>query len=330
MFAAFASILLTNSANAVANANGLNSATSSSKLTEVTTAEFQTQPRPKIAVVLGGGGLRGYAHVGVLKVLEEEHIPIDLVVGTSMGAIIGGVYCAGTPLSALERDAGKPFVRTYYKERILPEVLRSFIDISLGRSPEGLVEGKRLVKDTHKYFGGDFDVSDCKIPFAAVAVDLTDGKAHALTSGNFGKVLQATTAIPILRKPVRIGDSVYVDGGIASNVPVQEARDLGADFVIAVNVDHTLKHTDSDYFKTKISAVLDRSLDIMLSKIDRDAGKDADAYICPDVDGIGLLSKEVQESKRAIIAGENAARAIMPEIRKKLAAAGVAPATCER
>jgi NTE family protein len=280
--------------------------------------------RPKVALVLGGGGLRGYAHVGVLKVLREHKIPIDMVVGTSMGAIIGGAYCAGITPDYMAEDPGTHFVRDFFKQSIFVQSVKNFLVILSRHSPEGIMSGNRLERDIVRHFGNDFDVSDCSIPFAAVAVNLTDGKPQAITSGNFAAALHASSAIPLILKPVHIRDQVLVDGGIVANIPVAQARTLGATFVIAVSVDHSLSCKRSEYFRTKLGSVTERVIDVILDKIDAEELKNADIAITPDVDEISLLSKSISDARKAIDAGEAATELQLPAIIEKLKSAGIA------
>jgi NTE family protein len=286
--------------------------------------------RPRIALVLGGGGMRGYAHVGVLKVLTDNHIPIDMLVGTSMGAVIGGAYCAGITPDQLARDPGKPFIHAFFKESVFLQLLSNALTILRHRSPEGIMSGKQILKDSSKAFGNSFDITDCHIPFAAVAVDLTDGQPYTLTSGNFGSAIQASTAIPLIRKPVHRGEQVLVDAGILANIPVKQARELGADFVIAVSVDHSLYHMIPDDFHRKLGSVSDRVLDVILNKLDADELKNADVAISPNVDQIPLLSKSVPDARKAIEAGTEATWVQLPTIFEKLKQAGISIAPVEK
>ncbi|MGH9553960.1 MAG: patatin-like phospholipase family protein, partial [Terriglobales bacterium] len=179
-----------------------------------------TQTRPRVILALGGGGTRGVAHVGVLRVLDREHIPIDGIAGTSMGAIVGGMYCAGVPVDEIERHLlRKKLLHAYLTVPIPLRVAAIpifFIPHIFGYHPyDGLYRGGRFrdylnnsVPESHR------EIQDLKIPFAAVASNLIDGRPVAIRSGNLGRALQASSAIPELRRPVKIGDGLFVDGAI--------------------------------------------------------------------------------------------------------------------
>ena len=202
-----------------------------------------THSRPKVALVLGGGGLRSASCIGVLKALEDEEIPVDIIVGSSMGAVVGGLYSAGVTPNHIEEQFTKKKLMSAYltvplKMRII--VIPLFYTPRLvGIEPyDGLYSGKRFANYLNKQVPEtERNIEDLKIPFGAVAVNLLSGKAHTFKQGNLGKALQASCAIPALRKPVKVGDGLYVDGGVLVNLPVKEAREMGADIVVAVDVD---------------------------------------------------------------------------------------------
>lgn len=161
------------------------------------------------------------------------------------------------------------------------------------------------------------NIEDLKIPFAAMAVDLTEGKLHALTKGNLSRALQASSAVPGLRKPVQIGDKLYVDGGVLDNVPVDAASDLGADVIIAIDVDEKFEKQQLHKFR-KMGSVSSRVVQLQLHKMDATQVNKACVFINPEVTGIGLLSTKKSDALRAIKAGETAAREAIPLIRKCL------------
>jgi NTE family protein len=165
---------------------------------------------------------------------------------------------------------------------------------------------------------GHRDIEKFRIPFSAVAANLLDGKAYAITSGDIGKAIQASSAIPFLRRPVEIGDKLFVDGGIAQNLPCDKVRDLGADFVIAVDIDDDLKTLQKKDFH-KIGSVSRRAINIQLSSIDSVQQDRADFVIHPDVSGIELLDGNPKDARRAIKAGEEITRKLIPDLKRKLA-----------
>jgi NTE family protein len=284
---------------------------------------------PKVAFALGGGGTRGAAHIGVLKVLEENGIKPDMIVGTSMGAVVGGLYSAGVPTATIVKqfDDGsimKAFmtVPLYVRIIVAPVLL---LPRAFGYHPyDGLYRGNKF----RRYL--DRSLPECcqnieglKIPFAAVALNVADGKVYALTRGNLGYAMQASSAVPGLRKPVELDQKLFIDGGVMDNVPVIEAKKLGADFVIAVDVDERLREEPLHTFR-KIGSVSARTITIQLATLDAPQLRRANIVIHPNVDGIGLISTKKQDARRAIAAGEAAAKEALPLIRQKLSQAGVA------
>ncbi|MBS2008038.1 MAG: patatin-like phospholipase family protein [Cyanobacteria bacterium SZAS TMP-1] len=281
--------------------------------------------RPKIGLALGGGGSRGAAHVGVLKVLLEENIPIDLIAGTSIGSVVGGFYAAGVPMEDIAQVFEK---NTFTKEFAPMPILRLFLEPTaltlrvLGYKPyDGLYYGWKFRNFANKAVGSK-KIEEFKIPYAAVVTDVVSGKSCRLTKGNLGMALVASTAVPELRKPVEIDDHLYCDGGVINNVPVNHAREMGADFVIAVNIDEYLKERPIKDFRA-LGSMARQALRIQLNAFDGPSSEKADILIHPDTTGISLVSFKKSDGKRGIEAGIAAARAAMPEIKRKLNALGV-------
>lgn len=207
--------------------------------------------QPRIGLVLSGGGARGAAHVGVIKVLEELHIPISCIVGTSMGSIVGGLYSSGMSLEELEQISVKtdweglfsdsiPRRDVNYRNKLdWPNYITSirldpkkYIEI-----PQGLVGGKRLdlmLRSLTLNAPKDFD--QFPIPFRAIACDIETGEHVVLSKGDLSRSLRASMAIPAVFSPVEIDDKLLVDGGVANNMAVDVAKAMGADVVIAVNI----------------------------------------------------------------------------------------------
>jgi len=209
--------------------------------------------RPRICLVLSGGGARGAAHVGVLKVLEELRVPVDCVVGTSMGAIVGAAYASGATVPEMETVLGTLSTRILFKE-LPPREERSVhlkiddasnlarLELGLGADglllPKGLVSGVQLesvLRRLSKVHGFQrFD--DLPIPFRAVATDLVTGKAVVLSQGELASAMRASMSVPAVIEPLRVEGRLLVDGGLTNNLPVDVARAMGADVVIAVNL----------------------------------------------------------------------------------------------
>ena len=207
--------------------------------------------RPKVGVVLSGGGARGAAHVGVLRVLEELHVPIYCIVGTSMGSIVGGLYASGMPLDELEQISVKTDWEGLFTDEVprqvvsfrnktdWPDYITSIdVDFQKGISlPKGLITGKRLDLMLRSLtLNAPKDFNDFPIPFRAIASDIETGGVVVLSQGDLARSLRASMAIPGAFAPVEIDGKLLVDGGVAQNLAVDVAKKMGADVVIAVNI----------------------------------------------------------------------------------------------
>jgi NTE family protein len=279
--------------------------------------------RPTIALALGGGGARGGAHLGVLRVLRDNNIPIDYIVGNSMGAIIGGFYAAGVPLEDIRRMIQDGSMRKAYTPMPLaPKVvlagLQKLSPIK-GKNPyAGLFSGKAFRKYLTRHLPRpDMQVQDTRIPFSAVATNLVDGQAYRISDGPLAIAMQASSAISPLLKPVPIGDKIYVDGGVRANLPASAARDTGADIVIAVLVDEPMQKIPARKFKT-YKGVASRMADIVLAIADERQLQFADVVINPDVTTIPVLTKKTFYAEKAELSGELAAKKALPIILQDL------------
>ncbi len=281
----------------------------------------------KVGLCLGGGGTRGGAHVGVLKVFEEEGIPVDMVVGTSIGAIVGGMYSAGVPVEDITSDMlGGKVMKSFMTVPIPIRVLAAPIMVipRLWSHPyDGLYKGNLFRNYMLSAIPPAMhNIENLKIPFAAVAFNIRDCQPYAIESGNIGYAIQASSAVPGLRKPVEIGDKLFVDGGVVANLPVEQTRAKGADIVIAVDIDERLPYESFDSFR-KMGSVTKRMVTYELHHDDEPATKMADILIHPNVDGIGLVSTKKKDMVRAYEAGIKAAREAMPAIKAKLQQVGL-------
>ncbi len=220
--------------------------------------------RPRIGLVLGGGGARGFAHVSVIKELERRHIPIDCIAGTSMGALIGGLYASGMSIEEIEKmvveldwagtfdDSLERPERSFRRKRDDDLSLLSAkpgIDKSGIKITSGLLAGETIMLLLERLSNeasrtGNFD--QLVIPFRAVATDINTGEAAVLRSGNLSIAMRASMSIPGVLRPVKIGDQLLVDGGIVNQVPVDVARGMGADIVIVVDVGTPLASLDEN------------------------------------------------------------------------------------
>jgi NTE family protein len=283
-----------------------------------------TQRRPKIALVLGGGGARGAAHVGVLRELDRQGIHIDMVTGTSIGAIVGGLYCAGLSVDEIESKFRKPTImRNYMTVPLIVSVAARPIFLLprlIGIRPyDGFYFGNKFRNFYKSCLPKDKqNIEDLNIPFKAMTVNLMTGEPYPLDHGDLARAVQASSAIPVLRRPVPFEDVLLVDGAVLINVPVDEARSMGADFIIAVPVNERLNLEQRNYFR-RLGSVARRIEKIFLAKTDLPQLSRADIVIHPQTDGIDILSTSPKDADRAIDAGEEAAKAAMPAIKAKLA-----------
>ncbi len=290
---------------------------------------IDVSPRPNVALALGGGGVRGAAHIGVLRVLQQEGIPIDYIVGNSMGAVVGGLHCAGVPLDevqAILADGSlvSAFLPRFLWCRIMLTPLRSLVCIGRKKSYAGLVSGDKLKATIDKLLPDqNIKVEELKTPFSCIAVSLIDGQAHVLSSGRLDELLRASATLPLLLRPVQIGDDLYVDGGVRNNLPTTEARHSGAKVVISVEIDNDLKPVPAHQF-TSFRNVFDRVMNATIEQLDEDKVNGADIVIRPELINIPILSKDKKFVDEATASGEVAARKVLPRILERLQQSGIA------
>lgn len=255
-------------------------------------------PKPaKIALVLGAGASKGFAHVGVLKILEANRVPIHLIVGTSVGSVVGSFYAYGMSGFDLQK-LSFTIEQKDIVDLVLPE--NGFIK---GEKLEEFVN--RTVKQT--------PMERLKIPFFAVATELQTGQETVFGRGNTGQAVRASCAIPGVFRPVKIGERFYVDGGVVSPVAVEAARRLGADVVIAVDISAGSERTPPG---NTIETLL-QSINIMYSKLAAIQLSQADVVIRPKVGHIG--SADFSKRHEAILEGERAAGEALPKVLEILA-----------
>ncbi len=269
---------------------------------------------PKITLVLGGGGCKALAEIGVLKVFEKNHIPINYIVGTSAGAIIGALYAADVPLTDIEELA----ITGKLQSAISPNVTLRVITLPLvklihfGKIYAGLTSGATLEKFLRKELPNDF--ANLKIPFAAVATDLESGNTCMITSGDLCKSIVASSAVPVLVRPVTLNDTIFIDGGIKANLPTNCAQLTGADLIIAVPADSPIRTVQKREFRS-LRALTMRVTDIMEVEIDKHRWEDADLVIYPDVAGTPAITKDPEIIRNTILAGEKAATEALPRLK---------------
>lgn len=259
--------------------------------------------RPKIGLALSGGGSRGLSHIGVIKVLETNKIPIDFIAGTSAGSIIGGLYAATKNIKQVES-----IVRSLsYKD-----LLKVFADPSFD---SGLIDGKRGIQFIEERFG-NLKVENTKIPFAAVATDVVTGKTVPIRKGNLASAIRASCSLPGFFKPFKHGKNFLIDGAATEHVPVPTLKKMGAEKVIAVNLSHRHfppKDKNPDDDKIPLISVINSAMDIMIHQISEQNIKDADIVIKPDVPNIPVL--DLIKGKKYIRSGEEACLKHIKEIR---------------
>ena len=251
----------------------------------------------KVALVLGAGAAKGFAHVGVLKVLEANRVPIHRIVGTSVGSLVGSLYAYGYPAYDLQKIA-MGLDPSEVADLTVPD--------------NGFVKGEKLEAYVNRMVRGT-PMEGLRIPFHAVATDIGSGEEMVFGKGNTGAAVRASCSIPGIFRPVKIGDRTYVDGGVVSPVAVDAARRLGADTVIAVDisgdVDGTIPESTLD--------TIFHSINIMYAKIAENQLSRADAVIRPKVGDIA--SGDFTKRHEAILEGEKAAQAALPKIQALLA-----------
>lgn len=263
-------------------------------------APVRTVAPVKVALVLGGGAARGFAHIGVIKALESQGIVPDMVVGTSAGSLVGALYAAGNNGFALHKMALE-----------MDEAAISDWSVPFFAKSSGVLKGDGLQNYVNKSVR-NLSIEKMKIPFAAVATDLNSGLPVLFQRGNTGLAVRASSAVPGLFQPVKIGEHMYVDGGLVAPVPVHFAREMGADFIIAVNIS---VQPDVQLASSSIDVLL-QTFAIMGQSINRYELKDADIVIRP---GLGMMKgNDFNGRNLAVLAGEQAAMALMPEIKRKL------------
>ncbi len=249
--------------------------------------------RPRIGLALGGGFARGISHIGVLRVLEANHIPIDCIAGTSVGALIAASYATGVPIETMQHRAET----TRFKD---------FGSWTLSRL--GFATNERLQRYLYQFSSFDH-FEQAGIPLAIAATDFATGQAAYFTRGEIGPALRASCAYPGLFLPVKLDGRTYVDGFLAAPVPVDAARLLGAELIIAVYLDSA----PPDESPTNVMEVIGRAFSIMSRNVNQTWRARADVIIEPEVNHFAW--DDFAQTPQLVAAGEAAARAALPHIR---------------
>jgi NTE family protein len=250
--------------------------------------------RPKIGLALGSGGARGFAHLGVIKILREAGIPIDFISGSSMGALVACFYAAGIDLDRLYKISGA-FKRKYYLDFTVPKM--------------GFIAGKR-VKDLIRVFTHGKNIEELNIPVGVVTTDIMTGEKVVFTKGPISDAVRASISIPGIFVPEKINGRLLVDGGVVDRIPVSVVREMGAEFVIAVDVSHVKRNAEI----TSIFDVIMQSIDIMQMELVDHRMIASDIMIRPRVEKYS--SKAYINIEDIILIGEEAARKEVKKIKE--------------
>lgn len=290
--------------------------------------------RPKVGLVLSGGGAKGAAHIGVLKYIEEAGIPIDYIAGTSMGSIVGGMYALGYSsdeirdiISSVDWDRlisnnvdrrkisfnqksdrnthviNVPFSLETNSEELQSRSFRNSL-------PKGLVSGDNLINLFNSLSVGYSDpisFDELPIPFICIATNMINGEAEVLDKGEFSKSLRASMAIPILFDPIKMNNTLYVDGGLVSNFPVEQCRAMGADYIIGVSMSPGLEENPENL--SSILSQVKQLKEVITDKDFDEYHQQCDIFISPDLRGVGMLSFDAESVARVTQSGYDAAQA---------------------
>lgn len=255
-------------------------------------------PKPKIGLALGGGAAKGFAHVGVIKALEAAGVNPDVVAGTSAGSVVGALYATGLSGFALQE-------RSFSLEE------SNLRDLTFGNG--GLVKGEKL-QDFVNQLVNNQTMEKLVKPFAAVATELDTGNRTVFRRGNVGMAVRASSSIPGVFQPVVIGGKRFVDGGVVSPVPVDAAKELGADIVIAVDISAKAQHGKPGQ---NMASIMNQAVVIMGQKLGEQELARADVVIRPKVGQIGAA--DFDQKHIAVLEGERAMQAAVPQLREKIA-----------
>ena len=252
-----------------------------------------------VALALGGGGCRGYGHIGVLRVFERHGLKPDLVIGSSVGSLVGAFYAAGLPVERIER----------FGKRMKPNTLRDWICPKLG-----MFGGSGIRRFVVQRIG-QRTIESLPTRFAVVATDLRTGESSILERGDLGRAVQASSSAPGLLEPVRIGSQLLVEGNLSAAVPVDAAKRLGAESVVAVDVTFPPEEADlGDPFDA-----LYQGFSILTRKVALEERARADVVIAPDLPKHDRMSRSIIEAM--MDAGERAANAALPKLQPLFAKA---------
>jgi NTE family protein len=295
---------------------------------------------PKIGLVLSGGGAKGFAHVGTLKVIEEAGIPVNYITGTSIGSIVGGLYALGYDAATLEdvigtqnweallsNESRRAFIPAITKEEQARYLLSLPMKSNKISIPEGVLNGQKAM-DLFTYlsygYHDVYDFSHLPVPFECIAADIATGEEVVLNKGFLPKTMRASMSVPAVFAPCEIDNRMLVDGGIINNFPVDRCREMGADIIIGIDIGDELMN------KEKIQSIPD-----MISQLTTLLGferskknsKNVDILIKPDITGFSASSFNTEAAKVLMKRGEDAARKVLPELIRLRDSLGLKPIT---
>jgi NTE family protein len=295
-------------------------------------AQTDETARPKIGLVLSGGGARGVAHVGVIKVLDEMRIPVDYIAGTSMGAMVGSLYASGTGAAELERIFQDADWLVLLSDRP-PRAQRSYrrktddfgflVDFEVGVNkegliiPQGIVQGQNLMLELRRLLIPVANISDfdrLPIPFRTIGTDLVNGHEVVLSSGDLPMAIRASMSAPGLLKPVRVNDRLLIDGGVANNLPVGITRSMGADVLIVVDVGTPLADEADLDSSLKIMKQMTTIMGRARTEEQKQLMTNEDVLIAPELGPVSFQSFD--QTAQAIRLGEVAARKSMDKLNR--------------
>ena len=283
----------------------------------------------KIGLALGGGGVRGIAHLGVLKILEREKIMPDFIAGTSMGSIVGAMYCCGISIDEIEKKLIDFIGTDIYKNlkfESMPQVeSKNFFKNILNKVKQKVyfyLSGvkmafleKSAVDSLITYFLPDIDFKDLKIPFASVSVDILQGKEIIMREGSIREAVASSISIPGIMPPAKFEEHILVDGGVVQMVPVKVLRDMGCDFSIGVNVSANLSPVTESELKNAFN-IEKRASNIAISHLIQIQLKDVDFLLEPSVKDIKWF--EFKRFRECILAGENETEGKIRRLKSKI------------
>ncbi len=297
--------------------------------------------RPKVGLVLSGGGAKGSAHIGVLKVLEEVGIPVDYIAGTSMGSIIGGMYSLGYSADELDSIIKSIDWSVYMSNNVIrrqssyedkvrsnkyllnvpfntPSALEDKVEnVFINSIPSGFLSGDNFLNLFNSLSVGyqdSIDFNNLPIPFAAVATDMVTGDEVVFRSGKLATAMRSSMSIPGVFSPVYLENMVLIDGGMKNNFPVDICKQMGADIIIGVRVSYTLED-DAKNLKS-LPGILSQLMAVVTKGDSEKHIKDCDIFIAPDIKGFGALSFDKRSIETLLVRGYNAANAQREELVK--------------